>query len=101
MEHEIKEFSISLDEVKLSFDYEQVTILFLKHEYEDFKKVLDEIGSLEESREILVGLFDQFPQYRDMIQAVSKKNNVRNIAAIMTVIIGIVKQYLAHEGGQQ
>ena len=50
-ERDIKDISVSVDEVKLSFEYEQVTILFLKHEYEDFMKVIAELEDLKKGRE--------------------------------------------------
>ena len=96
-EHDIKDLNVSVDELKISFDYEQVTILFLRHEYEDFSKILAEMEDLSDSREIMLCLLDQFDTYKEMIQAVSKKNNVRNIAAIMTTVLAIVKEYLAKE----
>lgn len=94
LEEDIKGLSVQVDEIKFEYEYEQVTLLFLKHEYEDFSKILAELTELDEAREILVCDFEQFPKFKAMIQEVSKKENVRNIAAIMTTIFSIVKEGL-------
>ena len=93
-ERDIKDISVNVDEVKLSFDYEQVTILFLKHEYEDFMKVIAELEDLKKAKDVMLCGLDQFDVFREMIQTVSKKNNVRNIAAIKTTMMSIVKTAL-------
>lgn len=101
LEEKIEDLNVQVDEIKFKFDYEQVELLFLKTEYDDFTKVLDELTGLQDSRDILICNYEQFEKYKSMIQEVSKKENVRNIAAIMTRIFAIISESLKDQKGKK
>ena len=86
---------MKVDDLKFDFSYEQVVILFLRREYEDFAALLREVEEdLKNARTIGLCDLDQFDRYRDMIRAVSDRYDVRNIAAVMARITQIVRSAL-------
>ena len=86
---------MKVDDLKFDFSYEQVVILFLRREYEDFAALLREVEEdLKHATTIGVADFDLFDKYRDMVRAVSDRYDVRNIAAVMARITQIVRTAL-------
>lgn len=81
---QVQPLDVKVDDLKFDFSYEQVVILFLRREYEDFAALLREVEeALKNAATIGVADFEQFNKYRDMIRAVSDRYDVRNIAAVM------------------
>jgi hypothetical protein len=92
---QIQPLDVKVDDLKFDFSYEQVVILFLRQEYQDFAALLREVEEdLKGAAIIGVAGFDQFDHYRDMIRAVSDRYDVRNIAAVMARITQIVRTAL-------
>jgi hypothetical protein len=85
----------NFDALTFEFSYEQVNILFLRREYEDFTALLAEVEE-DLKTSSMVGLADleDFGAYRKMIQEVTKRHNVRNIGAVMARITQIVRAAL-------
>jgi hypothetical protein len=92
---QVKDFDVKADDLKFDFAYEQMVILFLRPEYQDFNALLAELDDeLKNSTAIGICAYDQFDGYRDIIRDVSKCFNVRNIAAVMARIVAIVREDL-------
>jgi hypothetical protein len=98
LEAKIKDLDVKADDIKFDFDYEQVILLFLRHEYEDFKAVLQQIeDDLKETATVGLCSYEQFEQYRRIIRDVSKVHDVRSIPAVMAKIVSIVRESLKKE----
>ena len=95
---EIKDTDIRTDDLKFDSAYEQITILFLRPEYEHFIAVLQEVeADLKNAATIGICDYEQFEKYREMVREVSKRYDVRNIAAIMARITQIVRDALKNK----
>lgn len=92
---------VSVDNLEFLFEYEQVMILFLKKAYNDFENIINKVQDLDTCKQIYLADADVFAKYREVIQKITKRNNVRNIAAIMTVVIDIVETVLKDWEQQQ
>ena len=82
--------SIKSDDIDVFFDFEILNILFLPKTAEKFDTVLDLID--KEAKIYLADKAD-FERLRTQIQAISKRENVRNISAIMARMLEIVEKY--------
>jgi len=95
LEKDIKDINVKADDISFQFEYEQVLILFLKHEYENFTALIKELEqSMASSKDICLCNFDQFESFKNTIKEVSKAHNIRNTSAVMAKIVEIVRESL-------
>jgi len=95
LEQKIEVNAGRLEDVKFDFEYEQVALLFLKHEYANFMEVVKELeDDLAQASQICLCGHEQFEAYKQMIKEVSKRENIRNTTAVMARIMEIVAAYL-------
>lgn len=88
-----KSMSVKVDDISIPFEYELVSILFLKQHAEHFDKIMDKIAISK------IHLADKadFDRFADTITNVSEKYEVRNLASIFVTIMDIVEKALAEE----
>jgi hypothetical protein len=95
LESTMKEFDVKADDIKIDFDYEQIVLLFLRHEYDNFNAILQQIeDDLKETATVGICTYEQFEQYRRMIQEVSKVYDVRNLPAVMNTLVVLARESL-------
>ncbi len=82
--------SLSADDLAFDFDYEMLQILFLPRQKEKFEEVL---SLLQRDAEIYVADKADFVRLRDVMVDISKRENIRNVSAIMARMIDIVVQH--------
>jgi len=82
--------NVPADDLEFDFGFEDIHILFLKKDFEQFEKVID---VLEGASKIYLADLDDFERMKKEIVKVSKNNNVRNIAAIMKIMLDILEKY--------
>lgn len=85
-----KLLSVHLDKIDIDFNFEVVTILFMPSHRQNFDRILSVI---QKSEEILVSEMDNFEQFKKACNKVSKKDNIRNISAIIAKMCDIVEYY--------
>lgn len=83
--------------VSLDFDYEEVTILFLRSGYEEFMDIIERM----EKDELFIADRKEFSKYAKTVQKVAKEYDIRNIASIMLKITEIVRDYLDERDNQK
>jgi hypothetical protein len=76
--------------ISLDFDYEEMTILFLKSGYDEFLNVLERL----DKEEYYIADKRDFEKYVKTVQKLGKEYNIKNIASIMVKMIEIVKEHL-------
>lgn len=76
--------------IALDFDYEEMTILFLKSGYEDFMEIIERL----DKEEYYIADKRDFDKYVKTVQKLGKEYNIKNIASIMVKMIEIVKDHL-------
>jgi len=83
--------SVSTYDIGVSLDYEALYILFLPSQVQKLEEIL---GGLEpEARKYIADKAD-FERMKESALEISKRKNIRNIAAIMSVMLNIVEEYL-------
>lgn len=82
--------AIQSDEIALEMEFEQIYILFLKSGHERWQSMLE---LLEQDATLYAAQYEDFERYTRMINEVSRKENVRNIAGIMAAIMTIVEDH--------
>lgn len=78
---------VRLEEIKIDFDFEVVTLMFLHSQKENFERAL---SLIQNSKAILVANLDSFEKFRQACTAVQKSDDIRNIAAVLDHMAEIV-----------
>lgn len=81
---------IPADQMEVEFNYEPVYILFLQKQARAFEGMLDR---LEQDTTIMAADKEDFAGYVKMVNTVSKREGIRNIAAIFSKVIEIVNDH--------
>jgi hypothetical protein len=89
---EIEVPKVSSDDIEVSFDFELLNILFLPKQANRFDEVLKLI---EPTAKLYLANLEDFERMKNAIQEISKRENVRNISAIMARMLDIVEHYHA------
>lgn len=84
--------SVSLDEIKVDLDYELISILFLSRQMRDLEEVFTNVA-LDDATEILIADKADFEKFAEQAREISKKENIRNVSAIIARMLEIVKEY--------
>lgn len=79
-----------IDEVTLNLDYEIINILFFPKQYAEWQEVVD---LLDKDAHIGIADHKDWDKFAATIRDVSKREDVRNMSAIMSKVIEIVKEY--------
>lgn len=88
MELKAQEPAIPSPEIGVEFEFEPVYILFMESGHKKFQEMLDR---LEPEAAVYAADKADFDAYVKMVNQVSKKEGVRNIAGIMAKVIDIVE----------
>lgn len=95
MELKQAEDPVPTDALDFEFDFEPVYILFMASGAKRFQDMLDR---LEKDVPVLAADKADFDGYVKMVNTVSKREDIRNIAGIMAKVIGIVNDHYAKAG---
>jgi uncharacterized ParB-like nuclease family protein len=90
MELKQPEVAVPTDALDFEFDFEPIYILFMASGNQRFMEALDR---LEKDVPVLAADKADFDAYVKMVNQVSKREDIRNIAGIMGKIIGIVNAH--------
>lgn len=78
------------DTIEVEFNYEPVYILFLQKQKKAFEGMLDR---LEQDSTIYAADHDDFAAYVKMVNQISKREGIRNLAGIFSKVIDIVNNH--------
>lgn len=92
MELKQPEPAVPTDALDFEFEFEPVYILFMTSGAKRFQDMLDR---LEKDVPVLAADKADFAEYVKMVNAVSKREDIRNIAGIMAKVISIVNAHYA------
>lgn len=90
LDFQIEAPTINSGDVEVNFDFEVLSILFMPKQARRFEEILSTID--QESTIYLADKAD-FERMKAQIQEISKRENVRNMSAIMARMLDIVEQY--------
>jgi len=90
MDLEIEAPVMHADDIEVDFDFETLSILFMPKQATRFDEILSTIEP--ESKLYLADKAD-FERIKAQIQEISKRENVRNMSAIMARMLDIVEKY--------
>ena len=79
--------SVKLEEINFEFNFEVVKILFLPTQLETFEKVL---SMVEKNEKVRVATMKDWDKFSAAVQVVSKNDDIRSIAAIISKMSEIV-----------
>ena len=82
--------SISADDIEVHFDFELLNILFMPKQAQRFDEIL---GIIDPSAKLYLADKADFDRMKNAIQEISKRDNVRNISAILARMLDIVEEY--------
>lgn len=90
LEFDLKQ--VNIDDVKFDLSFEILNILFLPKQYKEWQEVVDQLDS-----DAHIGIADMkdWNDFAATVREVSKREDVRNMAAIFVKMIEIVKLYYA------
>ena len=78
------------DDIEVNFDFEILNILFMPKQASRFDEVL---SLLEPEAKLYLADKEDFERMKNQIQEISKRENVRNMSAIMSRMLDICEQY--------
>lgn len=81
---------VKLEEIKIDFDFEIVTVMFLHSQKEKFERAL---SLMQKCKTTLVADLQSFEKFRTACTAVQKCDDIRNVAAILDHMADIVLEY--------
>lgn len=84
--------AVRADEISLDFDVKTIKIMFLRSGLDTFEEVLTELAAVDKA---YIAPMAEFDKVAETIRAVSKSENVRNAAGILTRMCEICEQYIA------
>jgi hypothetical protein len=89
--------TVPIDDLKFSLDFEVVNILFLPLQYDKWRDAMELVGGAGD-----VALVDhaEFDAFAETIRKVSKRENVRNMSAIVSRMVQIVSDHYRDEDAQ-
>lgn len=82
--------SVNVDEFAFDFDVQAVKILFLKHQNIKFEEALERIESDEKG---YVAPMEEWDKFVESVKKVSKREDIRSIASIVSRMCDIVIDY--------
>jgi hypothetical protein len=85
---------VKVDEVGFDFNYEILRVVFLETQFSEFNKALELIDKNEKT---FIANYADFDKISEEIRNVSKREDIRNIAALLTKMAEIVKEYYAEK----
>lgn len=82
--------NVPVDDIEVNFDFELLNVLFMPKQAKRFDEIL---ALIEPSAKLYLADKKDFERLAAQIQEISKRDNIRNISAIMARMIDIVEQY--------
>ena len=92
-ELELDGFSVSIDDIKVDLDYENISILFLAKQREMLEKVFDDI-MLEKGTKVFLADKKDFKTFHKLVLEISKLDNIHNISAIFARMLELTRERL-------
>jgi hypothetical protein len=83
-----------IDSVELDLDFELVNVLFMSHQYERWKEAVELIA---DDAHLYIADSKDWERFAETVRTVSKREGIRNIAAIITRMVDIVMEKYADE----
>ncbi len=90
MDVKIEAPSIGNDDIAVGFDFEFLNIMFIEKQSKHFDEVL---SLIEPEAKLYLADYKDFDRVKNTIQEISKRDDIRNIAAIMARMLDIVEKY--------
>ena len=92
-ELELDGFNVSIDDIKVDLDYENISILFLPKQREVLEKVFDDI-MLENGTKVFLADKKEFKHFHKLVLEISKIDNIHNISAIFARMLELTRERL-------
>ena len=90
IDFEIEAPNITSNDVEIHFDFELLNILFMPKQANRFDEIL---AIIDPSAKLYLADKADFERMKNQIQEISRRENVRNISAIMARMLDIVENY--------
>jgi hypothetical protein len=90
--------NVRIDEIDLALDYEIINLLFFPKQYENWRDVVD---LLENDAHIGVVDKKHWDEFAKTVREVSKRDDIRNMSAVVARMVEIVKAYYKHKDKEQ
>ncbi len=90
VDFQIETPALSSGDIEVNFDFELLNILFLPRQSEHFDEIVD---LLEPEAKVYLAEYKDFERVKNVVQEISKRDDIRNMSSIMARMLDIVEKY--------